>query len=345
MKSLPLSALCLATLLPLAGSAIAQPSDPQQAIAEFARYMASEHGFDRKAVEALIPREPNPRILASIEPSATAERRSWRKYYDNFVNDGRIARGLNFWEQNTAALGLAEARFGVPAEIIVAIIGVETNYGRQSGGYRALDALSTLAFHYPPRADFFRRELAAFLLHTRENALHPERVKGSYAGATGIPQFMPSSIRHYAIDFDGDRRVDLAGSPADAIGSVAAFLQYHGWVPDGRIAHRANAAADFPDQVPPPHWLDAGVRPSLAGPLSLWSVLSDRAPEEVALIALRSDDEVEYWWGFHNLYVISRYNRSTSYAMAVHLLGQAVAAARREQTARADSPATPRPGE
>ena len=277
-----------AAMLLVASIAGAQEANPAKDIDSFAQYMADTHGFDATAVKRLLPNQPNPKILAAIEPSKTAERGSWLKYRENFINAGRIARGQAFWDDNAEALGIAEARFGVPAEIIVAIIGVETNYGRQSGGFNALDALTTLAFHYPRRATYFKRELAAFLLHAREQNLPPESFKSSYAGATGIPQFMPSSIRSYAIDFDGDRRIDLANSPRDAIGSVAAFLQIHGWKPGGRIAHPAKF-----DSAPPEHWLAAGILPSLAGPMSLWTTLSDRAPEEVALIALRSKEAVE----------------------------------------------------
>lgn len=319
------SILALLLTVPLLAANSARPDESlEAAISEFSRHMAEHYGFEAATVSRLIPRTPNARVLAAIEPSATAEKRSWRRYRENFVNPGRIARGAAFWEQHADALDIAEARFGVPAEIIVAIIGIETNYGRQTGGFSALDALSTLAFHYPPRAPYFRRELAQFLVYAREQGFRPETLKGSYAGASGIPQFMPSSIRNYALDFDGDRRIDLANSPQDAIGSVAAFLQFHGWEPGGRIA----APARFPNP-PPAHWLDAGIRPSLAGTLELWDSTPERAPEEVALIALRSPEgDDEYWWGFHNLYVISRYNKSASYSVATHLLADAIKKAR-----------------
>ena len=167
--------------------------------------------------------------MTLMTPTKNGER-SWQNYRANFLNPRRVEAGTAFWRQNAKALERAAAVYGVPPEIVVAIIGVETEYGRNTGSFRVLDALATLAFDYPRRAEFFRGELEQFLLLTRETRSDAGSYRGSYAGAIGIPQFMPGSIRRYAVDFDGNGRIDLRGSPADAIGSVANFLKEHGWL-------------------------------------------------------------------------------------------------------------------
>jgi membrane-bound lytic murein transglycosylase B len=210
----------------------------------------------------------------------------------------------------------------VPEEIIVAIIGVETEYGGNTGGFRVLEALATLAFNYPRRAEFFRTELEQFLLLTRENGLEPLSVKGSFAGAIGIPQFMPGSQRRYAVDFDGDQRVDLSGSVDDAIGSVARFLEQHGWQAGQPIATRARTSGE-----PQRSLIEAGIRPSLkVADLTEQGILTSADPEHsVALIDLVSPGrETEYWLGYENFYVITRYNRSSFYAMSVFQLAEEI---------------------
>ena len=209
----------------------------------------------------------------------------------------------------------------MPPEIIVAIIGVETKYGGNTGNFRVLEALATLAFNYPPRAEFFRSELEQFLLLARENGVDPVEHAGSFAGAIGIPQFMPSSQRRFAVDFDGDEQIDLAGSDADAIGSVARFLQQHGWQADEPIAVPARTMANRSA-------VDRGRHPAHAAGrrAGQQGITADAdAQATVTLVDLVSPGRpTEYWLGFNNFYVITRYNRSSFYAMSVFQLAAAI---------------------
>lgn len=319
-------------LTTIAGLAVAstdtdRTQDPD--IREFAARMQDEYGFDRDAlVQTLSAVEPSDTVLQAIMPAATAERKSWFRYRARFMTPQRIRGGVKFWQTHRHVLKRAEQQFGVPADIIVAIIGVETEYGRNRGRFSALQALTTLAFYYPPRSAFFRDELAQLLVYARENRLAVEDIMSSYAGALGIPQFMPGSLRRYAVDFDKDGKIDLAGSEADAIGSVAAFLAAHGWVKNGAVAAPAAIEGE-----PPQALVDAGIRPSFAPQdIEAFGLTAPSLPADarVALIDLVSPEQpTEYWWGFENFYVISRYNRSSSYAMAVFHLSQAIADARK----------------
>jgi membrane-bound lytic murein transglycosylase B len=237
------------------------------------------------------------------------------------VNGQRIAGGLSFWQQHAAILQRAEAIYGVPPEVIVAIIGVETVYGQNMGSFGVLEALASLAFNYPPRAEFFRGELEQFLLMARENGVSPLEIKGSYAGAMGIPQFMPSSQRRFAVDFDGDDRIDLRHSNTDAIGSVARFLQQHGWQKGAPVAVPAKVNGD------PAALIAAGIKPSLTvGELASLGVVAPAASEQMAALIdlVTPGAATEYWLGFDNFYVITRYNRSSFYAMAVFQLAEAL---------------------
>lgn len=293
------------------------------AVIAFSRDMEQRHGFNADTLLSQFGQtQSNPKVLQLIKPPASPTQRSWERYRPRFLNSQRIEGGIRFWHENRIALTRARAIYGVPEEIIVAIIGVETVYGRNTGSFGVLEALATLAFNYPRRADFFREELEQFLLLARENNLDALAIKGSFAGAIGIPQFMPGSQRRYAVDFDGDQRVDLSGSVEDAIGSVARFLEQHGWQSGQPVAVPARISAEVA-----PEFIEAGIRPSLAV-----SELAQRGisgnidgATKVALVDLVSPGRAtEYWLGFENFYVITRYNRSSFYAMSVFQLAEEI---------------------
>jgi membrane-bound lytic murein transglycosylase B len=282
--------LMLAALPALAQSGYHARGDVQTFIDE----LVERHGFVPGELSKLFSRVQRAEsVLEAIKPQPPVER-IWADYRANFVNEKRIDAGVAFWRRNARALERATRSYGVPPEIIVAIIGVETYYGRNMGRFRVVDALTTLAFDYPPRAPFFRGELEQYLLLARELHLDVFSVRGSYAGAIGIPQFMPGSTRRYAVDFDGDGAIDLRGNPVDAVGSVANFLKEHGW--------RAGEAIHLPaDGAATPEQLEG----------------------KVELIDLGSERRL----GLHNFYVLTRYNRSHFYAAAVTDLGQALSRA------------------
>jgi membrane-bound lytic murein transglycosylase B len=320
--------ILIGCLLPLSSHA-EKPSrfGDEPEVKVFIQSMHEQHGFDvAHLTRHFATIHPNAAVLRAIRPAAVPEQqRSWQRYRERFVNARRTEGGKRFWQTHEAILQRAEMIYGVPAEIIVAIIGVETEYGRNTGKFKVMEALASIAFHYPPRADFFRSELEQFLLLARENGVSPLSIKGSYAGAIGIPQFMPSSQRRYAVDFDGDDRIDLQGSVTDAIGSVARFLQQHGWQQGAAIAHPATMDGD------PTALLAAGIKPvsPLQELIKLGVVASGDAERPAALIDLVTPDTVtEYWVGFENFYVITRYNRSSFYAMSVFQLAEALRTAR-----------------
>ena len=299
------------------------PFSSSPAVQDFIREMHAAHGFDVTHLSRQFARvHSNASVLRAIRPAAVPElQRSWQRYRGRFLNERRLSGGLAFWQENGAELVRAEAIYGVPPEIITAIIGVETEYGGNTGRFSVLEALSTLAFDYPPRAPFFRKELEEFLLMTRENGVSPLDIQGSYAGAIGIPQFMPSSQRNYAVDFDGDDRIDLRGSTSDAIGSVARYLKLHGWLPGEPIAASAHVVGD------PGELLAAGIEPTLSlAELTQQGVQVDGGIDlPGALIDLVSPEQAtEYWVGYRNFYVITRYNRSSFYAMSVFQLAEAL---------------------
>ncbi|MBS1188571.1 MAG: Lytic murein transglycosylase [Rhodocyclaceae bacterium] len=330
-----LCAACLAfhALLQTSIAAPAQAAgsladDP--AVQEFAQDLAKRQGFEAdELMRCFAQVRPNPTVLKLIKPPETPLQRSWERYRPRFLNERRIEGGARFWEANRATLARATAFYGVPEEIIVAIIGVETEYGQNRGKFRVLEALATLAFRYPPRADFFRTELEQFLLLARENGMDPLSIRGSFAGAIGIPQFMPGSQRRYGVDFDSDQRIDLAGSVDDAIGSVARFLEQHGWQAGQPVAIPARIGGE-PDRA----LIEAGIRPTLkVAALLQQGIDCDANPEAtVTLVDLVSPGaDTEYWLGFENFYVITRYNRSSFYAMAVYQLAEAIKARVQQQ--------------
>jgi membrane-bound lytic murein transglycosylase B len=302
-------------------------------VADFVAAVAARHGLDPEALlDQFRHASVQAKVLRAIMPPRDPKIRSWRVYRSRYLDALRIDGGLAFWARHAAALREAQARFGVPQEIIVAIIGVETIYGRMTGEFQTLSALATLAFDYPPRAELFRAELEELLLLARDTDQPAHAFRGSYAGALGLPQFLPSSYRRYALDFDGDGRTDLAASPEDAIGSVANFLRVHGWIEDGPIALRASvppqAAGQLADgSVLPRHLAEDLARHGVAaaGPL-------DPAEPSAVIDLVSPDAPTEFWLGFRNFYVITRYNRSSFYAMAVFQLAEALRTARRART-------------
>jgi len=297
---------------------------------EFIAEMTRDYGFADEQLRDLFKQaERKQAILDAI--SRPAERvKPWKEYRPIFLTDSRIAQGVDFWRENEAALTRAETEYGVPAEIIVAIIGVETFYGRNTGSHRVIDALSTLGFDYPPRQPFFRQQLKEFLLLTREEQVDPLTLKGSYAGAMGLPQFMPSSFRAYAVDFDGDGHIDIWNNPTDAIGSAASYFKQHGWAAGEPVVARAKVGGERYEEG-----LTVGLESQKnAGELrSLGWQFDKSVANDTAITAFRLDgaEGDEYWLGLPNFYVITRYNRSVMYAMAVHQLSQLLAEARGEQ--------------
>ncbi|MDO4905082.1 MAG: lytic murein transglycosylase B [Lautropia sp.] len=281
--------------------------------------MAEKHGMDRDALLASFAQiAPNAQVLSLMNPPKTSIQRSWKAYRPRFLQPVRIDGGVTFWNQNAAALERATADYGVPSEIIVAIIGVETVYGRNTGNFSVLQALTTLGFDYPSRATYFKRELEEFLLYCHENEIDPLQPRGSYAGAIGTPQFMPGSIRRFATDFDGDGRIDLRASTTDAIGSVARFLQIHGWVKGKKTHYKAVLAND----ANPKPLLDRGPKPDLSiadlRSHGISSPVDLPADEPLLLVDLvNADTPPDYVIGTGNFYAITRYNRSFMYAMAV----------------------------
>lgn len=243
----------------------------------------------------------------------------WDGYQDIFLTERRVTAGVKFMYEHHRALARANKVYGVPPVIITAVIGVETMYGRHRGNYRVLDALTTLAFDYPPRATFFRKELQEFFLLVREEKQMITELKGSYAGAMGYGQFIPSSYRHYAVDFDDDGVRDIWNNPVDAIGSVANYLAEHGWA-NGPIAVKVNGAGIDADLY------NVALRPSTTiGNLQSLGLDVDAASDaEVSPMMLIGKDGAEYWLGFKNFYVITRYNHSKLYAMAVFQLSEAL---------------------
>ncbi|MGB7535720.1 MAG: lytic murein transglycosylase B [Azonexus sp.] len=309
---------CLTHAAPVATSFASDP-----AVIEFARDLEQRHGFDAEdLLRQFAMVRPNDKVLQLIRPPVSPLQRSWERYRPRFLTERRIDGGVRFWQENRLALAKASALYGVPPEIIVAIIGVETEYGGNTGNFRVLEALATLAFHYPRRADFFRTELEQFLLLARENGMDPVNMRGSFAGAIGIPQFMPGSQRRFAVDFDGDQKIDLSTSVDDAIGSVGRFLEQHGWQAGQPIAVPARARGE-----PERSLIEAGIQPTLlVAELAQQGITADAdAQATVTLVDLVSPGRpTEYWLGYNNFYVITRYNRSSFYAMSVFQLAAAI---------------------
>ncbi|WP_436893208.1 lytic murein transglycosylase B [Siccibacter turicensis] len=295
---------------------------------QFIDKMVSKHGFDRQQLHEILSQAKRLdyvlRLMdrqAPTTPGPVGPNGAWLRYRAQFITPDNVQNGVVFMNQHREALERAQRVYGVPAEIIVGIIGVETRWGRVMGKTRILDALATLSFNYPRRAEYFSGELETFLLMARDEQDDPLNLKGSFAGAMGYGQFMPSSYKEYAVDFNGDGHINL-WDPEDAIGSVANYFKAHGWTTGEPVAIPATGQAPalktgFNTQYTPGELAAAGLTPQQ--PLGNYS--------QVSLLRLDVGTGYEYWYGLPNFYTITRYNHSTHYAMAVWQLGQAVALA------------------
>jgi peptidoglycan lytic transglycosylase B len=304
--------------------ALASSYAEREHVQAFVSQLVKRHGFVESELKLVFERAKRlDPVLEAI--SRPAERvLAWEDYRALLVGERRIAEGVEFWKRHRRTLQRAERKYGVPPEYVVAIIGVETFYGKNTGNWRVVDALTTLAFDYPPRAGFFRSELESYLLFARDAGIDVFALRGSYAGAIGIPQFMPSSARRYAVDFDGNGNIDLRRSNADAIGSVANFLKAHGWQRGADVALEARvsgeawrklAATGYETQHSLAALREAGV-----------DFDSPQPPDAAAtLVELASGERPSaYRVGLRNFHVITRYNRSVFYAAAVADLAAAL---------------------
>ncbi|KTC68282.1 membrane bound lytic murein transglycosylase [Legionella birminghamensis] len=287
----------------------------------FVEMMVKKHNFDRIELLAVMSDvKLQPQIIESMEKPY--EKKNWDVYKQLFLTPQRVEGGIDFWRKNQEALSKAEQKYHVPANIIVAIIGIETLYGKNQGNYRVLDALSTLAFNYPKRSEFFSKELGEYLLLCREHHVSPTQYMGSYAGAMGKPQFMPSSYRYYAADFTGNPKKDLMNDDDAVIASVANYFNKHGWNLNQGIAQPAQISGTGYKRINTSYKTAAysisqlraaGIKPVTA---------SFNVPKKAGLIELTTDTGPEYWLAYPNFYVITRYNSSPQYALAVYLLAQ-----------------------
>ena len=296
--------------------------DPE--VRNFIDSMVSEHAYDRGTLENVLQQATTQESILEAIARPAERTKEWHEYRDIFLTDARVKAGAEFWREHSEVLERISAETGVDVEILVGIIGVETYFGRRTGSYRVLDALATLAFAYPPRSKFFRRELEQFLLLVREEEMEAIDAIGSYAGAMGRPQFMPSSYRAYAVDSSADGKRDIWPNWADVIGSVANYFVRHGWRSNNQVVVQASLSnqwrGDPPENTLKPQETVTSL--SHQGVLFATDLAGDQQSQ---LLTLIGDDGEEYWVGFHNFFVITRYNRSVMYALAVHQLGQEIA--------------------
>lgn len=294
----------------------------RSSVQEFIDKMVSKHKFERKWMKKLFQdMKPRKKIVKAI--SNPAERKKWFQYKPIFIRKERVLGGIGFKKIHNGTLSRAHKEYGVPPEIITSIIGIETKYGMNTGKFRVIDSLATLAFNYPKRSKFFLGELEHFLLLTREEELDPYKIRGSYAGAMGKPQFISSSYRNYAVDYDGDNKRDLWRSNSDIIGSVANYFKRHKWKANEPIAVKAKVSGNgwkkaTLNKLKPQHTVGdlrlMGIKPT--------QPLDDNMPAN--LLVLDTKNGKEYWITLHNFYVITRYNHSSMYAMAAFQLSQLI---------------------
>jgi membrane-bound lytic murein transglycosylase B len=306
--------------------------------------LVQKDGFEQPYVKAVFDGVESKQSILDAMSRPAEKVKPWFEYREIFITPRRISAGVDFFREHEARLRQISASTGVPAEVITAILGVETFYGTRTGSFRAVDALATLAFDYPPRSAFFRKELRQLFLLARDEQLDIGTLTGSYAGALGPPQFIPSSYRNFAVDGSGDGRRDLLQNWDDIVASIANYFARHNWQPGQPIATRAEFARD-------------AVRPTGPTQLELKDTVGSLARQGVQfttdlpvtapaiLVTLQGEDGDEYWVGFQNYYAITRYNRSTMYALAVFQLSEAIAAGTRASVAGADAATKGAPGE
>jgi membrane-bound lytic murein transglycosylase B len=318
--------MCLALLWPERGFGRNKLYSDREDVRAFIDSLTEKHRFNRAELLGLFRRaQRQDKVLEAIKKPAERVL-TWSEYRPIFVTPDRITAGVKFWQQHAALLQQAEKTYGVPAEIIVAIVGVETRYGKQTGKYPVFDALTTLGFEENHRQGFFRSELEHFLLLARDQRLDPLAVRGSYAGAMGMPQFISSSYREYAIDFNKDGRTDLWDSPGDVIASVANYFKRWGWKHTAPVVIPAQVTGDV-SQIAIGRGRK-GLKPEKTYGFFQQSgvVAATELPVDTAtvLIELETNAGLEYWLGLHNFYVITRYNGSAMYALAAYQLGQEI---------------------
>lgn len=332
-----LCAVLAATLLAAAPARSLDTSRPD--VQAFIGDLVRKDGFEQPYVTAVFGGVESKQSILDAMSRPAEKVKPWSEYREIFITPRRISAGVDFFREHEARLREISARTGVPAEIIAAILGVETFYGTRTGNFRAVDALATLAFDYPPRGEFFRRELRELFLLARDEQLDIGSLTGSYAGALGPPQFIPSSYRNYAVDGSGDGRRDLLQNWDDIMASIANYFARHNWQPGQPIATRAEFARDAVRPTGPTELVLKDTVGSLARQgVQFTTDLPATAP--AILVTLQGEDGDEYWVGFQNYYAITRYNRSTMYALAVFQLSEAIAAGVRTPVADAGA----RPG-
>lgn len=316
------------TATPAATSAEPVPYIQRPDVQAFMADVVKKDGLKPEEVKRLIAgAKPQQSIIDSISKPAE-HTLTWADYRRIFITEDRITRGITFYNTYKAQLKRAERQYGVPAEMIVAIIGVETRFGQNKGNYRVIDALSTLGFDYPPRAEFFRQQLRAYLILGNEAGIDLATATGSYAGAMGYPQFMPSSYRDFAVDFDADNKIDLINNPVDAIGSVANYFKKHGWHTGEGIVKRATYTGQ-PDKVAQlDKILNLSFKPTVKASepqrLGLRTKVALPPSLLVSPMSLQGAKGTQYWLGLNNFYVITRYNNSNLYALAAFQLSQKI---------------------
>jgi membrane-bound lytic murein transglycosylase B len=319
-------ACCLALAAAPAAAALEMKKYP--ALQDFAREMQQQYGFSAAELQhAFDCASLRPEVIETME--RPKELLPWYQYKPLFLTEENITRGVAFWNEHAEAIARAAQQYGVPPQIIVAILGVETRFGRHTGNYPVLDTLTTLTLEYPPRAAFFRGQLAQYLLLARELGADPCSIKGSYAGAIGLPQFLPSSYRRYAVDFDGDGKRDILNDADDAIGSVAHYLEANGWQAGAPVMEEVRLEGTLY------FWIEKlGLKPAL--PLrefpryGIYPRRLDDKARRAALISFEGDTGPFYRLGYDNFYVITRYNHNKRYALAVYELADSIRSRRQK---------------